>query len=240
MKTRKAATRILAVFFTIMLLFTLFAEELYHMTLPKVATKTSARKVFPYEVTGIDGSMITVERTEVAIPSYMVTGDSVYVLTEEEQGAFVTKRKIKTGKSAGGWTEITEGLSSRTKVVIGSDRKLRDGSRVLVDEKSEQISLYRMQDIRIETDLESQYYRMCMKNNVWHVILIAAFTLLIVCICKVVLKGRRQILWTPVMVLWCVLVCFYLRRFLVIPPEWVPEKLIDWNGWRENIKRFRI
>lgn len=240
MNTRKAATRILVVFFTIMLLFTLFAEDLYHMTLPKVATRTSTRKVFPYEVTGIDGSRITVEKMEVAVPGYAVIDNSVYVLTETEQGAFVTKQKIQTGKSAGGWLEVKEGLSGRTKVVIGSDRKFKDGAKVLEDEKNQQISLYRMKGTKIGNALDSQYYRLCMKNNIWHVILAAAFTLLLVGICKVSLKGRWRLLWTPVMVLWCVLVCFYFRRFIVIPPEWIPEKLIDWNGWRENIRQFWI
>lgn len=240
MNTKKAATRILVVFFTIMLLCTLFSEDLYHLTLPKVATKTTARKVFPYEITGVDGSMITVERTEVAVPSYMMIENSVYVLEETEQGAFVTKRKIQTGKSAGGWIEVKEGLSGRTKIVLGSDRKLKDGVKVLEDEKNGQISLYRMQGVQIGGCADAKYYRLCMRNNTWHVILVAAFTLLLVCICKVSLKGRRRILWSPVMVLWCVLVCFYFRMAIVIPPEWIPEKLIDWNGWRENIRHFWV
>lgn len=228
------------VFFTIMLLFTLFAKDLYYLTLPKVTTMTSIRKVFPYEMEGMDGSIITVERPGVAIPSNMAKGDSVYVLTETEQGAYVTKRKIQTGKSAGEWTEITEGLSGRTKVVMGSDRELKDGARVVIDEGNVGVSLYRMLGIRVVGVLDAQYYRNCIKIDIWLIILAAAFTLLLVSICKLYLKGRRRFLWSPVMILWCVLVCLCLRRLFMIPPEWVPEKLIDLNGWRENISRFWI
>ena len=47
MKTKKAADIIFSVFFTVMLLLTLFAKDLYYLTLPKVVTEAVERKGFP-------------------------------------------------------------------------------------------------------------------------------------------------------------------------------------------------
>lgn len=29
-------------------------------------------------------------------------------------------------------------------------------------------------------------------------------------------------------------------KLRLLPGDWIPEKLIDWNGWRENIRQFPI
>ncbi|MCH5273060.1 MAG: hypothetical protein J1E35_05245 [Lachnospiraceae bacterium] len=240
MKTQKAANGILAVFFTIMLLLTLFAEDLYRLTLPKVVTETVLRRPFPYEKTDMEGNPITVEQLEVAVPLGVLTGNRVYVLIRTESGTFVREREVTTGKIESGYIEITEGLRSKDKIVVGSDRALTDGAEVLETEWNEQILLHGQRETQPEKEISSPYFRNGMRNNVCYAVGIAVITAVLVFLCKKFLKRRLRFLQTPVLILWCVLVCFFLRKNLVIPGEWIPEKLIDWNGWKENIKQFRI
>lgn len=240
MKTRKVANGIFAVFFTVMLLLTLFAEDLYCLTLPKVATETAVRMNFPYKSTGIDGQVYNIDRIALAVPKESLDGNRVIVLTETETGTFLEERVVKTGEENGDMIEITEGLRSKTKVVIGSDRTVSNGMQVIETKWDEQIALHEKREAGSESTAESAYLRECMKKNLWYMVGIAVLTAVLVIWCKKLLKRRLHVLQAPILILWCVLVCFFMREHIVIPGEWIPEKLIDWNGWMERVGRFGI
>ncbi|MGN0428530.1 MAG: hypothetical protein ACI4E2_00500 [Acetatifactor sp.] len=67
MNTKKVANRILFVFFSIMLLLTLYGENLYHLTIPKVVTERVVQKPFPFELF-VDGIKVVTYRKALAVP----------------------------------------------------------------------------------------------------------------------------------------------------------------------------
>ena len=88
MRTKRIANAILAVFFTIMLLLTLFADDLYRLTLPKVAVEQAVRKKFPIEVIGLDGNIYKTKRMALAVPREALKENTLYLLNETEEGFF--------------------------------------------------------------------------------------------------------------------------------------------------------
>ncbi|MCS4504190.1 efflux RND transporter periplasmic adaptor subunit [Arhodomonas aquaeolei] len=78
------------------------------------------------------------ERTVVVVPrtaiSYNTYGDFVYVVTGNDGGQRVAKRRaVTTGATQSGSVEITDGLSAGEEVVRAGLVKLRDGQPVTVD-----------------------------------------------------------------------------------------------------------
>ena len=56
-----------------------------------------------------------------------------FVVERDHEGAVAFKRGVRTGRSAGEWIEILEGLSAGDQLVIDGQFALRDGARVTVD-----------------------------------------------------------------------------------------------------------
>ena len=240
MKTKKAANGILTVFLTVMILFTLFGDALYRLTLPKVVTERLIRTAFPVTVTGMDGTTIKTQRIAYAILQEALNENEVYVLKETEEGTFLEKRQVKTGEILDEWIEVTDGLSGKANVVIGSDRELKDGSPVIATEWNEQIAVHMARERGENNPEASSYIRKGLQRNVVYLVLVTIATVFFALLCKKVMRKRWKLFYMPFIILWCVLVCFFLKEHILIPGEWIPDKLIDWNGWIENMKMFPL
>ena len=238
MKTKKAADIVLTMFLISMVMLTVFAKELYRLTLPKVVTAEVVRAVFPCEVTGPDGTVYETTRTAPAIPKEALQGTPVYVVNETEKGYYLEECVLGTGDEADGFVEVTEGAYVKTKVVIGSDRNLQAGQQVLLTEQNEWVELHML---RTQGEDISEYAKQVQKGfdyNLYYVTIGILSTVGMVVACKIYCKGRWKWIQLPVLLVWCVILGFFLRGAIVIPGEWIPGKLIDWAGWRANMARF--
>ena len=241
MKTKKAADIIFAVFFTVMLLLTMFAEDLYRLTLPKVAVEEVTRRAFPAEVTGKDGRVYETWRTVPAIPTEALLGDygdMVYAVNETENGLILVEYVISTGEEAEGFVEVKSGILTKTKVVVGSDREIRSGQQVLVTEWDESVALHTARERGEDSSVYAKDMRKRLMGNVFCVVGAVIMTVGVVLLCRRFCKGRFHFLKVPVLILWCVLVCLFLKSTILLPGEWIPDKLIDWDGWRVNMERY--
>lgn len=238
MKTKKAANIIFAVFFTVMLLLTLFAKDLYHLTLPKVAVEKVTRQVFPAEVTGPDGIVYETRRTVPAISKKALHGDIVYAVNETEDGAFLVENFVTTGEALEDIIEIKGGVLTGTKVIIGSDRQIGPGQQVLITEWDESVALHTARELGEDMEGYAAEMRNCLRNDIFYIVGVVVASVVVVLLCRKFCKGRLRLLKVPVLILWCILVCFFLRASIVLPGEWIPDKLIDWDGWKVNMERY--
>ncbi len=243
MKTKKAADIIFAVFFTVMFLLTLFAEDLYRLTLPKVAVEEVTRRAFPDGTIEAEGVVYDKWRTVPAIPKEALRGyygDVVYAVNETEDGLFLVEYVLSTGEEADGYIEVTGGVLTGTLVVIGSDRDMHPGQQVLVTDWNESVALHTAR----ERGEDIGDYAANMRKR-WNIDLLcvggaALVTVGVVVLCQRFCKGRWRFLKVPVLILWCVLVCLGLKATFLLPGEWIPGKLIDWDGWRVNRERYPL
>lgn len=240
MKTKKVANGILVCFLTIMLLLTLFAEDLYRLTWPRVVTDTVEQRTFPYETTGIDGSTVTTDVIGLAIPwKALEDGNRVFVLVETEDGAFIREQEVQIGKKRGSWIEVTEGVTEKAKLVTACDRELKDGDNVLVVTGGKQLIVHELRRAKME-NVRSEYLVQALKQNSEYGVNLLAMTVIVIILSKRLLTKKLRFLQVPVFILWCVAAGMFLRENIVIPSEWIPDKLIDFNGWKENIRQFTI
>lgn len=230
----------LALFFTVMLLFTLFSEELYYLTLPKVVTEQAVRKQFPAEVMGPDGKMHKTKRVGLAIPQEALRGDSVYVLSQKEDEFFLVQCAVETGEAADGWIEVTAGLYPRAEVVVGSDREISEGKKVLKSGWNNGTKLHTAREQGEDMEKYTAVMERCLQRNVLYALGAVVAIIGLAVLCKLVFKQRYCWLKAPVLIIFCVLLCFFLQKNIVIPGEWIPEKLIDVNGWKENIGKYPL
>lgn len=119
------------IFLLCMLIFTLFSEDLYNMTLPKVLTGKVKDKAFPLIVIKEDGTQFNTTMKMNAVPKVATRGNSVFILEEREDGLYAAAKEIVTGEEHNGWISIEQGVSSRDKIIIGADRKLEPGMKVM-------------------------------------------------------------------------------------------------------------
>ena len=238
MKTKKAADIIFSVFFTVMLLLTLFAEDLYRLTLPKVAVEEVTRKAFSVEVEGPDGTMYETRRTVLAIPKEALHGEIVYSVNETGDGLFLVENIVTTGEEKDGFVEIISGVFAKTKVVIGSDRDFYAGQQVLLSEWNDSVALHIARERGETIDSYATEIRNCLRNDIIYIVGVVAASVGVVLLCRKFCKGRLRLLKVPVLILWCILVCLFLRASIVLPGEWIPDKLIDWEGWKVNMERY--
>lgn len=244
MKIRKAATIVLAVFMTIMLVFTFFGDDLYRLTLPKVSVHVAKRKNFPYQIETEYGT-ITTGRMAVAIPKEALQGNKVAVLSEFDDGMSLSLREVEIGEELSDLIEIKCGISAKTKVVIGSDRAVSEGDRVLLSESEEMITLHEAR-IREEglSDASVLSIRNTLKKNVrrnWVVVfLLLAAAILCFVLCRLIFRKKLWIFRIIVMMVFCLLACLILKKMIVLPPEWIPDRLIDLRQFFENRRNFPL
>lgn len=243
MKTKKAADIICSVFFTVMLLLTLFADDLYRLTLPKVAVEEVTRRAFAAEMTGKDGAVYETWRTVPAIPTEALLGDYgdvVYAVNETEDGLFLVEYFISTGEEEEGYIEVTGGVLTGTMVIIGSDREVHPGQQVIITEWNEAVALHTARERDEDSSVYAKDMRKRLTGNVFCVVGAVIMTVGVVLLCRRFCKGRFHFLKVPVLILWCVLVCLFLKSTILLPGEWIPDKLIDWDGWRVNMERYPL
>ena len=243
MKTKKAADIIFAVFFTVMFLLTLFAEDLYRLTLPKVTVEEVTRRAFPAMVTGPDGKIYETWKTVPSVPKEVLggeMGDVVYAVNETEDGLFLVEYVISTGEEADGFVEVKSGILTKTKVVVGSDREVHPGQQVLITEWDESVALHTARERGEDYSVYTKAMRKRLTGNVFCVVGAVIMTVGVVLLCRRFCKDRRRFLKVPLLILWCVLVCLFLKATILLPGEWIPGKLIDWDGWRVNMERYPL
>ncbi len=124
-------------FFAFMLFITLFSEDLHHMALPKVKTAVAMSKEFPFTFTNENGDLVNTTLVMKAVPKIALYNNSVYTLEEREDGIYIVSTPVVIGGEKDGWINIEEGISKGIKVVIGSDRELVSGMRVLEVQEDE-------------------------------------------------------------------------------------------------------
>ena len=77
-------------------------------------------------------------RDVVAVPetavSYSLQGNTVFVISEDDQGLLVDPRVVTTGLARGGRIAILSGLEAGDRVVIAGQNKLYRGARVTIDD----------------------------------------------------------------------------------------------------------
>lgn len=230
MKTKKAADIILYVFLTFMLVFTFFGKDLYRLTIPKVVAESAKRKSFPAEVETPEGIFQT-KKVVIAVPEEAISDGFVYALNESEQGAYVTYEEVETGKTDDGWVEILKGIGARKKVIVGSDRVLYDGREVIVlTEQTEQIRLH----TEGTAEEKEAFAKKCKKHNIQTVLIAMFFAVAGAVTARLLLRKRLRILFAPLMVVLCLLLCYYFRAEIEFPAEGIPEKLIDIHKWIKN------
>ena len=243
MKTKNAADIIFAVFFTIMLLLTLFAEDLYCLTLPKVAVEAVERRGFPDGTIEVDGEVYDKWRTVPAVPKAALRGDfgdMVYAVNDTEDGTFLVEYYIVTGEEAEGYVEVKSGIFTKTKVVVGSDRDIYGGQRVMLTEMNESVALHTARERGEDITSHATVMGNRLKIDILCVVGAVLATVGAVVLCNRFCKGRWRFAKVPVLILWCILVCLFLRATVLLPGEWIPDKLIDWNGWKANMERFPL
>lgn len=238
MKTKKAADIIFAVFFTVMLLLTLFADDLYRLTLPKVAVEEVTWKAFPVEATGSDGKKYESWRTVPAVSKEALHEGRVYVVLEKEEGLFLAEYFVSTGEEKDDIVEITGGVVTGTLVVIGSDRDYVAGQQVLLSEWNESLALHTARERGEDIGSYAADMRKCLRNDILYIVGAVVASVGVVLLCRKFCKGRWHLLKVPVLIVWCILVGLFFKATILLPGEWIPEKLIDWAGWRVNMERY--
>ncbi|MEN8214034.1 MAG: efflux RND transporter periplasmic adaptor subunit [Pseudomonadota bacterium] len=75
-------------------------------------------------------NILTLPRTALTYNPY---GESVFLITTENDGSRVERRQIKSGEVRNGRVEIIEGLGAGDNVVAAGHQKLRNGQQVKID-----------------------------------------------------------------------------------------------------------
>ncbi len=249
MRTKRAANVFLTVFLAFMIPISLFGDDLYRMTLPGVVVGTPAAEKGVEERTLEDGTIIKQSYAMLTVPAGAVketisaTGEketTVFLLTEAENGYYVAEQAVKIEKKPDGRVEITRGLKNKDRVVIASDRDFVAGEKVKVVEENEQTRLHMA---RQEVDgelLNEQYLKCCMCQNGIVAAMLLAFSAVLIVVWEKWVPQRFSFLGYIVAVVWCVLVCACIKEFIMIPSEWIPRRLIDFNEWFWNVRNYLI
>ena len=136
MKNHKNLNRFTVIFFSIMIFFTFFSQNLYNQTLPKVAVTKTRMMEFPVTVFLEDGSEFETTKREIAIPKQVLEGTHLFLLDQTEEGYYVRKREIQLGVELEYWVEVIEGIDKNHRIILGSDRELKDGMKVILVEEN--------------------------------------------------------------------------------------------------------
>ena len=249
MRTKRAANVFLTVFLAFMIPISLFGDDLCRMTLPGVIVGTPTAEKGVEEITLEDGTIIKRSYVMLTVPAgavketISVTGEketTVFLLTEAENGYYVTEQAVKTEQKADGRMEITKGMKSKDRLVFASDRDFVAGEKVKLVEENEQTRLHMARREADGEPVNSQYFKRCMCRNGIVMAMLLILSVVLIVVWKKWIPKRFSSLGYIVTVIWCVLVCACIKEFVVIPSEWIPRRLIDFGVWAENMKRYRI
>ena len=89
--------------------------------------------MFARLVIDLDRPREVVTLPETAI-TYSIQGDTIYVVSEDQDGLFVRPRVVETGAVRDGRIEVRSGLEPGERVVSVGQNKLYRGASVVVDE----------------------------------------------------------------------------------------------------------
>lgn len=131
MRNLKKINSFTFIFFIIMIFFTCFSKDLYQLTQPKVLTAVVSERLFPITFTAEDGSLINGETTMKAVPNTALYDDYVFVLESREDGLYLEPVDVSCGEEIDGWVSVESKLTRGSKIVIGADRKIQPGMKVL-------------------------------------------------------------------------------------------------------------
>lgn len=203
MRAKKVADILALSFLTVMVLLTLFAEDFYRQTLPKVTAVQVEKKDFPFSITMEDGTEVTAVTSKKAIPEHALFGDEVWVLmqADDEGKEYVIERvSVRTGERADGYVEIVEGLSQRQLLYLGSDRPITPGQRVMLANE--------------EGTGENAAARAVLTA------VVAGVTILLFVVCWLFRKKKYGWLRAGLLAVWFVAAGFLIRQFIVFPAAW--------------------
>lgn len=249
MRTKRAATVFLTVFLAFMIPLSLFGAELYRMTLPGVVVGTPTAEKGVEEIMLEDGTIIKRSYAMLTIPAGAVketisaTGEketTVFLLTEAENGYSVTEQAVKTEQKADGRVEITKGLKNKDRLVFASDRDFVAGEKVKLVEENEQTRFHMARREADGEPVNAQYFKRCMCRNGIVIAMLLILSVVLIVVWKKWIPKRFSSLGYIVAVIWCVLLCACIKEFIVIPSEWIPRRLIDFNEWFRNVRHYSI
>ncbi|MGN1338936.1 MAG: hypothetical protein ACI4WS_01460 [Oscillospiraceae bacterium] len=127
---------ITAVFFAGMLFLTAFARDIHNSALPHVTASRVQQVQFPFEYTDENGNTFVGTESKLAVTKEQFE-QGVYVLYQEEKNGemrdYIRHANIEAGREHDGYVEVVSGLIFGDRIVVDSDRLLREGEVVLAD-----------------------------------------------------------------------------------------------------------
>lgn len=133
---KKAIMVFTIIFFSLMLILTLFAEQMHRLSLPKVTVSPPEHKSFSYEYTDENGNVQTSSVQKIALPKSLCGQDVYVIYTAEKNGtkrSFVKLVNVETGDEREGYVEVISGINSADRIVMESSLDLFDGCEVVVE-----------------------------------------------------------------------------------------------------------
>ena len=139
MSMGKVGKRILIVvsvlFWSGMLLLTVFSEQLYYAVFPKVEIAKVSKRKFEQQIADEDGNLQAITTfTALTVPVTALQGEYVYVLETVEEELVVKNVRVDVGPEQDGYVEIQRGLQAGERVVSWSECPLEDGMIVVEKE----------------------------------------------------------------------------------------------------------
>ena len=133
---KKILVIITAVFFAGMLFLTVFARDIHNSALPHVTASRVQQAQFPFEYTDENGNTFVGTESKLAVTTEQYE-QGVYILYKDEKNGemrnFIRHAYIVAGREHDGYVEVVSGLTFGDRIVVDSDRLLREGEVVSAD-----------------------------------------------------------------------------------------------------------
>ena len=133
---KKILVIITAVFFAGMLFLTVFARDIHNSALPHVTASRVQQAQFPFEYTDENGNTFVGTESKLAVTSEQFK-QGVYILYKDEKNGemrdYIRRANIEAGRKHDGYVEVVSGLTFGDRIVVDSDRLLREGEVVSAD-----------------------------------------------------------------------------------------------------------
>lgn len=123
------------IFFSAMLILTIFSEDIHNASLPKITVSRPEQKSFPYEYTDENGNIQTGSSKKTAIPKSLLEQGVYVVYSAEKNGtvrSFVRLVAVATGEEKDGYAEVISGIGFSDRIVTECSGNLFDGCEVFV------------------------------------------------------------------------------------------------------------